>query len=300
VTLADLAPLGPDWLRWSIATLGGRAALVFAGFEVIEGVVWEKHFSLAVQMPPFRGPDGGLFSTTLLGVAESRSQLYPPTFRGGILRHPNYVVGKPGGCEGCVEIYAYFTPYADPRDVERLMQFNLDCLTRWAACLDESDVMPVAWRQYSDEKSEGETASAIRGCSPRFVEILGRDTQNAAIVDVIANRIEDGVGGERYQVSTVRLSQRLKRADFWNPGETEQVRVFEGVVALTSSNLPSEVRPGAKYILLFAEGHWGGQNGPRIWLDQCGAIPLTKENLALVKRGVDQDFRASVLKQDHP
>ena len=292
VTLQDEMFNLPDWLRHSVARLGGRAARVIAGFEVIDGIVWAKYFDVAVEMPPFRGEDGKLFSTTLLGSAESRSQFFPPQYWGSILLHSNYVIGRPGGCEGCVLAYVYFTPYADPQDIRRLMQFNLGCLTRWRACQDQADIMPVAWTQYSQERSKLETQLASPKCSPRIAELLGRDSENAAIVDVVANRVENGAGESKFQVSTVRLSVRLKRAEFWNVGENEEVRVFNDAVALGSDNLPSAVHPGTRFILLFARYNWPGKNSPSIWLETCGAIPFTESNLEIVKRGIGQDFRA--------
>lgn len=229
----------PDWLRHSAARLSGRAVRVIAGFEVIDGIVWAKYFDVEMEMPPFRGEDGKLFSTTLIGIAESRSQFFPPHYWGSILLHSNYVINRPGGCEGCVLAYVYFTPYADPQDVRRLMQFNLGCLTRWRACQDQADIMPVAWTQYSEEQSRLEAQSASPKCSPRIVEMLGRDSENAAIVDVVANREEDGGGEGKFQVSTVRLSVRLKRAEFWEVSENEEVRVFNDALALGPDNLLS-------------------------------------------------------------
>jgi hypothetical protein len=281
----------PDWLGYLVARLGGRSARVIAGFEVIDGIVWAKYFDVDVQMPPLRGEDGKLFSTSLLGIAESRSQFFPPHYWGSILLHSNYVIGRPGGCEGCVEAYVYFTPYADPQDTRRLMQFNLGCLTRWRACQDETDIMPVAWTQYSEERSKLEAQPASPKCSPRIIEMLGRDTENVAIVDVIANRTDSGSGGEKFQVSTVSLSARLKRAEFWNLNNSEEVRVFDDAVSLAGSTFPSEVHPGTKFIFLFAHRKEGG-NSPSVWLETCGAIPFTESNLEIVKRGIGQDFRA--------
>ncbi|MFZ0521912.1 MAG: hypothetical protein WAL95_12870 [Candidatus Acidiferrales bacterium] len=294
VTLQDGMSNFPNWLHYSVAQLSGRAARVIAGFEVIDGIVWAKYFDVEVEMLPLRGANGKLFSTTLLGIAESRSRFFPPYYWGGISLHPNYVINRPGGCEGCVAAYVYFTPYADPQDIRRLMQFNLGCLTRWRACRDQADIMPVAWTQYSEEQAKLEAQPASPKCSPRIAEMLGRDTENAAIVDVVASRVEDGVAEDKFQVSTVRLSVRLKHAEFWNVGENEEVRVFNDAVALGSDNLPSAVHPGTRFIFLFAHRNWPGKNSPSIWLETCGAIPFTESNLGIVKRGIGQDFRAFV------
>lgn len=293
ITLLNGMFSAPDWLRYLTARVGVRRARVIAGFEIIGGVVWSKYFDVDVEMPPFWTADRRLFSTTLIGSAESRSHFFPPLYFPDVLLHPNYIIGGPGGCEGCVAVYFNFTPYADPRDIKRLMQFNLQCLTRWNACQNQSDIMPVVWREHSEEQSRLESRPSAGECSSRIIELVGRDTENAAIVDVVANREETGAGGgEKYQVSTVRLSARLKRGGFWNLGKSEEVRVFNDAVALGASNLPSDVHPGTKFILLFAHRKWPGENSPTIWLERCGAIPLNESNLEMVKRGIDQDFRA--------
>ena len=59
----------------------------------------------------------------------------------------DYVVGRPGGCEGCVAVYSKFTPFADPAVVRGLMDFNLDCLTRLLQCRVAIDIMPSVWKQ---------------------------------------------------------------------------------------------------------------------------------------------------------
>jgi hypothetical protein len=42
--------------------------------------------------------------------------------------HPNYEIGRPGGCEVCVYGWVKFTPYARREDVHRLMELNFACL----------------------------------------------------------------------------------------------------------------------------------------------------------------------------
>jgi hypothetical protein len=63
--------------------------------------------------------------------------------------HPDYIVGRPGGCDGpCREVHFIFTPSLEPGTVDRLMQFDLSCLTRWIhPCRIEGDIMPNAWAQ---------------------------------------------------------------------------------------------------------------------------------------------------------
>jgi hypothetical protein len=65
--------------------------------------------------------------------------------------HPHYIVGKPGGCDGrrpCREVHFILDPSVDSGTIDRLMQFDLSCLSRWIhLCRTEGDIMPNAWRQ---------------------------------------------------------------------------------------------------------------------------------------------------------
>jgi len=45
-----------------------------------------------------------------------------------------------------------FTPHADPADGQRLMQYDLSCLTRWISpCQTKSDIMPTAGHEMAAE-----------------------------------------------------------------------------------------------------------------------------------------------------
>jgi hypothetical protein len=65
--------------------------------------------------------------------------------------HPEYMIGRPGGCMGCMKGWVRFTGNADPADVQRLTQANFSCLTQWRPCLTQADIMPNAWAQYLQE-----------------------------------------------------------------------------------------------------------------------------------------------------
>ena len=148
--------MGQAMLR-SYMLLGGRPTKITATTGMHEGVVWSKGFSVVIwahwhNLPDFN-PDRW-FDYSLIAATHSVPQL---DFSGQqwvdpqIARHPSYLISRPGGCEICVAGYVLFTPYADPADVRRLMQLNLSCLTRIRPCLDQSDIMPAAWKQYLEE-----------------------------------------------------------------------------------------------------------------------------------------------------
>lgn len=138
--------------------LGGRPATITASAGMRDGVVWSKGFSVVIEtywhnIPDFN-PDRW-FEYSLIATTGSVPQL---DFSGQnwvdpqITLHPNYIISRPGGCEICIMGYVHFTPYADPADIRRLMQLNLSCLTRIHPCLDQSDIMPAAWKQYLEER----------------------------------------------------------------------------------------------------------------------------------------------------
>lgn len=289
------------WLLRAYMFLAGRPARILAGIGVQTGVVWGKSFDVYIEVP-HTDAEGHTYEYTLIGEAQSVSRFDPPGSWPDLRLHPNYAVGRPGGCTACVMVYARFTPYTAPEDVQRLMQFDLSCLTRWKPCREQGDIMPAAWSQYLKEQALRDVAWGKRTCQPQLVELLGRDAENSAIVDVIANRTESGGDGEPYQVSTVRLVERLKRTAFWGIGANRELRVFDGTVALATVDTAAQVHPGTQFIILFAHRKYAGlgPNGPDIWLEECGAVPLTENNLALVRHGIDQDYRAAEPEQPQP
>jgi hypothetical protein len=267
---------------------GGRMSLVRAEVTVNDGLIWEKGFSVFVQVPAERSPNN--FEYGLIGSAWSVSHFR--VARPSLADHPNYVVWTPDGCTGCLAVIADFTPYADQDDVARLMDFNLSCLTKRDPCREREEIMPSAWNQYLVDGAKAHGVEVRENCSLYPLKVLGRDTTNAAIVDVVVDRME-GRGADAFQVSKVRLITRLKGASFWGVGETREVRIFERSVSHTSHNKPADAIPGARFILLFSHAHWGGPSGPEVWLDSCGALPFTEQNLGAIKRGVDEDYLAA-------
>jgi hypothetical protein len=284
------------WARRAYAFLGLRVTRIEADVVVWDGVVWGKGFSVWVEVPPEGGPDAPFGNGyTLIGGSKTVSRFASAGYSPQLVMHPYYAVTTPGGCTGCLAVFARFTPFADPTDVARLMDFNLSCLTSRKPCREKGDIMPSAWRQYLAEGKAFDFArNDLRRCRS-LPEWEARDTDNAVIVDVLSNRTENA--SEPYQVSTVRLVERLKAASFWEIGTTREVRVFPGTVSLTRTNRPQDVSAGARFIMFFAHYHFPDPTGPEVWLDQCGAVPWTDFNLEAARRGIKQDFGSSVPSQ---
>jgi hypothetical protein len=122
---------------------------------VQDGLVWGKGFSLFLDVPAGTGQKAlaAGYGYTLIGRAETVSRFsFPITSWPQLTLHPCYTVSTPSGCTACLAAIVRFTPFADPSDVARLMDFNLACLTRQVACRTREDVMPTAWKQYLAEK----------------------------------------------------------------------------------------------------------------------------------------------------
>jgi hypothetical protein len=134
--------------------LGVRVTLIRASVYVRDGLVWGKSFSLFLDVPAETGPNASFagYGYTLVGRAESVARFPLDASLPQLALHPDYTVTTPGGCTGCRAAIVEFTPFADPSDVARLMDFNLTCLTSRKPCRTREDVMPTAWKQYLAEE----------------------------------------------------------------------------------------------------------------------------------------------------
>jgi hypothetical protein len=134
-------------------SLGGRPSLVTARVSVHDGVVWSKFFRVVVAVSPHEMHPFNPYGYELIGEART---VQAPNAQSWSTEtsHSQYHIGQPGGCEICVMVYTEFTPYAKPTDIQRLMQFDLSCLTRWRSpCRTQADIMPAAWKQVQSERS---------------------------------------------------------------------------------------------------------------------------------------------------
>jgi hypothetical protein len=139
--------------------VGGRPARVVANVGMNDGIVSSEEIAVFIETYAKNGwssSDGGTIEYMLIADAYSvpnfdryeTRQIDPQ-----LALHPDYAIGRPGGCEICVEGWVKFTPKAPPEDVKRLTGFDLSCLTRWQPCLTQSDIMPAVWAQYLAERT---------------------------------------------------------------------------------------------------------------------------------------------------
>jgi hypothetical protein len=278
------------WLIRLYMCMGGRPARVIANIGMRDGTVWSKGTSVWVETlidsAEWSGDQPFEFSLIAEVNSAPRFDYYgSPRVSSQLMLHQNYVIGRPGGCEVCVEGWVKFTPYAAPEDVHRLMQLDLSCLTRWHPCVSQNEIMPAAWAQYVAERSRTSQSKEILSCSPAIIEILGRDSANIATAEVV--RYHENFYSQGYDkiVATVRVLDRLKGMAAWNVGETRDVTLPSGTPCADD-----KVQVGSRLILY---GGWDRSNEVRFDPQKpWPVIPMNDTNLNFFRRGIDQDFSA--------
>lgn len=239
--------------------LGGRPASAYASIRVRDQKVWEKGLRVIVESTYSREPDGSRFYHSLIADTGTES---PWPFRPSPL-HPEYEVGEPGGCTGCAEIYAHFTPYADPVDVRRLMDINLSCITQWHPCTNQVEILPTAWKEAEEERRRpGRGDREI--CTPAMIRTLSRGVERVPLATV--TKVEQSPTGIAV---TVRRNDSAKKSDF-----------------TYHSRQSTFTEPGSRQFRI----------GERLLLfdDECFAVPTTKENLKSAQQGVSEDWTVSM------
>jgi hypothetical protein len=210
---------------------GGHPAQVTASIGMRDGVVWKKSFGLRIETygnPAYWSPPEFILEFPLIVDLYSVPRFQYRDGRGihnQLYLHPNYQIGRPGGCTICVYGWVRFTPYTDPDDVQRLMQLDLSCLTRWRPCVSQAEIMPVAWSQYNSELSRMDTDKSVLACTPSLLRLMGRDATNVAVVRIVHSHTDAG-----RTTWNARVLESLKGADLkvggtlvWTVRSTAQI-----------------------------------------------------------------------------
>jgi len=270
--------------------IGGRPARIRADWEVDAGRVWAKGFGVHVEVPPAAGHD---FGYTLIATSDSVSRFPFYTYWPQLLLHPNYIIGTPGGCESCLAVYAKFTPYTDPSEIDRLMRFNLSCLTRWDPCRERGDIMSVAWNQYVAEMPRWQASrQRIMGCQTYPLEWLGRDSENAALVEIESTK-PGREAREPSRTIEVKLLQRLKGLDKWPTGNL-QFQLDQQMLYRAVEQGSENIAPGRRFVFLLHD--WSRWPKPDFRVEPCGAIAATRSNVDAIERGIRLDYRTEMVK----
>jgi hypothetical protein len=274
------------WYTWEILLYrmaGSRLAGANASISVRNGTVSGAFFELGIDVPPFIEPtsDKKVSYELAAGIrtnsrVDPNSLLYPNP-------HPDYTITGPDGCEGCIEVWFEYTPYANAADVDRVGRPNFACITSWSQCRTKADIMPAAMAQRALDPSSDVDAKA--SCSARGLQIISRDAEDAAVVDVVANRPDSECDGCR--LLNVRLVKRFKRAAFWPVGAAYNLGVVQSI-AISPLDDAANLKPGTRIIIVFDRNLH--PRGPVPILEEvCGVVPLNEQMLTIVQSGISKD-----------
>ncbi len=261
---------------------GGRPARVRAWLEVRDDRIWAKNFSLSVEVHrnwTYFGPYTLIANTGSQSSFQAWGWLDPQL---GL--HPNYIIGRPGGCTMCVEVFAKFTPYADPKNIQRLMQINTDCLTSWKSCTTQADILPMAWKQYESESAELQKGVP---CTMKTAFLLGRDARNVAIIS-ISDVVQKTENDQNLIRINARLLKPLKRAATWPVGGEQQFTLNSG----NYGEPGMAVHKGSEFVLFFSDLPDRNHKLPSE-VPLCGLLRMSESNSRAAQDGIAQDFRAS-------
>jgi hypothetical protein len=272
--------------------LGGRPARIGGTIEIRDGIVWGKGFSFWVESYakentfPF---SGGWDEYSLIAEARtvSRFGFYGPDWPASqLLLHPQYSIGGPSGCTGCIAGSTRFTPYAEQSDIRRFFDLNLSCLTRWIPCRTQEDVMPNAWSQHRREMSELRRSDTVPKCDSSTIQTLGRDSSRSFVAEVTKYRENLDEKGNHEAVVIIRSLEELKGEAPWVSEKSIEVSLQSEALCLTP-----RIQVGSK--LIFFTGFDRPAKSTADLKQPWPTLPATKENLDSFMRGVQQDYRAN-------
>jgi hypothetical protein len=273
------------WILKAYRILGGQSALIAARVEVINGVIWGKGYELYLNIP-----DGSYTNEREYVLATHAETVWKrKDLHDSYRANPtDYRIGRGEPCSGCEIIEALYTPYADPKFISDVMNFNLDCLTRFILCRHPEQIAPGMWqRADEDERSAKKSADdPLVSLCPIPPEILGREQENGVLSEVIETRMEPSESGFS-PVTVFRLKQRLKGTEFWNEGDLIRARTGIEQTLFQETGRTDIFKPGNKVILIF-ETPWRPLVR-QLGLVLCKVLPATDENLAAFLRGVHED-----------
>jgi len=280
-----------NMLAFPYLVFGGRPTLVTAHLEIRDGDISESEFTLFLTVPPSRSNQGNGYG--LVGKARHIEGRFDPyEFRDQRLIHPEYWIGKPGGCEGCIKLVSSTTPMAGKKKILELTDFNLSCTTRWFSCTTEADILPSAWKQYQQEFSDNQTRKeAFEACKVPM-EFWGREYENIAIADMISvpSHPVPTLGHDEYVDVRFQLISKLKGQIDWPLNRIYEVMAFDRGEAIREWR-STDLVAGRRYILLGSFSVFKDNPVQKVLaLDDCGVVPYSQQNLSDIQRGINESF----------
>ena len=272
------------WIAFAEFLTGRRFLWGTATLSIRDSIIVDSRYGLFVQVfgRDFLKQEDAY---GLVGIAEQEARFVPYDLEWERVLHPEYFIGKPGGCMGCIKLVTQYTPLVDRAKILELTDFNFRCVALWASCRTEADLMPEAGKQFEQEQPGSEARSqAFQQCHVPL-DFLGRESENIAIADVVS-RQEVRDPRSLSLAMRIRLIQVLKGTTKWPLDAVQQTEVYNRGQEIPGWS-STDIVAGKRYLLLgfFGEGEHGGN---LVGLDDCGVIPYTAENLAAIQKGIDE------------
>lgn len=215
--------------------------------------------------------------------------------------NPEYLVESETPCTVCKFIRGEFTPYADALVQQSLLDFNMDCITRWRACDTPAQIMPSAWRIYKQqsERKQGNSIPSPFKCEVPL-EILGRDNRFALVTEVTStcSFLEPEV--TRY-VASLRSIESLKNEARQRPENLKNLRLGWTDTVLAEGRRPAEIKRGDRIIFLFEAPLDEERDVVDSGIGPCSYVLDTVRNRAAIERGISHDgLSDSAMKDVYP
>jgi hypothetical protein len=285
---------------------GGRDSTILASFTVHDGTIWREDTAMGVSIPRrrmHRHTDANTIlasddidSTISIG-AVSYQRLHRTledwfAHMGGtegLVGHPYYKVGRPGGCMiNCQYGVVYYSTHTPPAEIERLTSYNFSCFTRFHPCKEIEDLLPAAkeWHLYKEDELKQSSLSEKPCDIP--VWAMARDARYVMAVEALSSKIvtrHEDYGDNRYELATVRVVSSLKEPAPWLPGTTISAYPY-----MWPPQKP--LIPGRRYIV-FPTGnddrlHILTKDSP-LTLERCGEQEDTPETRLDLEKGFAQN-----------
>ena len=209
--------------------------------------------------------------------------------------HPDYKLGRPGGCESCERIDVTYTTTLQHFELLRLTAYNLSCLTRFRPCTQIYDLLPAArnWHFYDGDymrpKVSGGPGPVPCRTEPRA---LGRDAE--LILEVEPLRTEQKVDKSwadhplKYEVTQAKLIRILKGEIHSAAQNPLLIETYSGSEQETPPELPEYLVQGQRAFVLLGVSS-GYEPDGRFVAERCGVIDDTPANLSAIETGIAQD-----------
>ena len=242
--------LPQTWLHWLFlhdrlslySWFGGHFSGFRISFTVHDGTIWREGGAFGVVVSRRVLKKDGDFDRSLSVGAESYQRLHRTLenrflFIGGadgLIGHPYYKVGRPGGCMiNCQLGLVYFSTHTPPAEIERLTAYDLSCITRFNPCARLEDLLPAAeaWQLYPDDYDRELSEDELRVHAKKDEEwrekpcsvpvwALARDTRYVLAVEALSigtGKIEQEQGWFQ-EAAQVRIVASLKEPAPWPSG----------------------------------------------------------------------------------